>query len=265
MHRCCKNTRFPTQKKRFRTRLWVSIFTTIILSAQSAYAWQTVAPGIEYLSLDEKLTLPWSHIHVFRVNLKTNQFELNSAKNIDLPLASVTQLSKKNPLVIALNGGFFDAKNNPLGLRINNGVVTNPYKPISWWGIFSIRKPPASTAMIQAAKQYQYNKNIEFAVQSGPRLIVNYKIPKLKNGIAERSALGITKEGDVVILVTENAAISTENLAFLMKNSPLNCKNAINLDGGSSSQIYAHFPKFTLHASGLAPVSDAIIISPRKN
>jgi uncharacterized protein YigE (DUF2233 family) len=224
------------------------------------FAWQQLSAGIEYLSLDDTLTLPWSHIHVFRIHLKKNQFELLTAKNLSLPLAGVDKFSQKYPLAIAINGGFFDSQNRPLGLRITHSTLTNPFKPISWWGIFQIRNQMAS---IHSSHHFLLDKQVDFAIQSGPRLIINGKIPNLRPGLAERSALGITPTGEVIILVTENAALSTTTLAQLMLAHPLNCQYALNLDGGSSSQIRAHFHQFSIHSSGLAPVSDAIIVHPR--
>ena len=231
-----------------------------LLFSVPLFAWQPLSAGIEYLSLDDALALPWSHIHVFRIHLKNNQFELLSAKNLSLPLAGVDQFSKKYPRAIAINGGFFDNQNRPLGLRITHSKLTNPFKPISWWGIFQIRDHVAS---IRSSHNFSLDKQVDFAIQSGPRLIIDGKIPHLKQGLAERSALGITPTGEVIILVTENAALSTNTLAQLMKAPPLNCQDALNLDGGSSSQIQAHFHLFSIHASGLAPVSDAIIVHPR--
>ena len=107
---------------------------------------------------------------------------------------------------------------------------------------------------------FKHNKNIDFAVQSGTRLIINGNIPSLKPGFAERSALGITKDGKIIILVTKNTPITTTYLANLMQDKPLNCVNAINLDGGSSSQLFANFDNLKINSLGFSEISDAILI-----
>lgn len=93
-----------------------------------------------------------------------------------------------------------------------------------------------------------------------PRLLIRGNIPSLKAGVADRTALGITDEGKVIILVTTNAAMSTRQLAQIMRAPPLSCSDAINLDGGSSSQLYAKIDSFQLNVHGFSNVSDAIIV-----
>ncbi|MCK1862756.1 hypothetical protein MXD99_15265, partial [Legionella pneumophila] len=39
-------------------------------------------PGIEYQDLEGGLLNPWSHIHVFRIDLNKNQMALVTAKNL---------------------------------------------------------------------------------------------------------------------------------------------------------------------------------------
>jgi uncharacterized protein YigE (DUF2233 family) len=107
---------------------------------------------------------------------------------------------------------------------------------------------------------FNYDSDIDFAIQSGPRLLIKGAIPSLKPGVADRSALGITKDGKVIILVSTNAAMTTHELAQLLKKPPLSCTDAINLDGGSSSQLYAHINSFQLNVHGFSNVSDAIIV-----
>ncbi len=55
--------------------------------------------------------------------------------------------------------------------------------------------------------------------------------------------------------------MSTTELAQLMKAEPLNCDNALNLDGGSSSQLHAHLNSFQLDVHGFSNVSDAVIVT----
>jgi len=115
-------------------------------------------------------------------------------------------------------------------------------------------------AYVSNVRQFHHNEHIEFAVQSGPRLIVNGKIPPLKPGRAERSSLGITKDGRIIIMITDNTPLSTTELAQFMKAEPLGCLNALNLDGGSSSQLHARINGFQRDVHGFSNVSDAIIV-----
>lgn len=243
-------------------RAWKSVSTLVMLAlvlhfAIAANDWRVLTPGIEYLDVGGGYVTPWSHIHAFRINLNDNRLSLVMAKDMARDYASVDEYAQFSKALLAINGGFFDNNFHSLGLRVKNKQQVSPLKKISWWGVFYIRKAQAHLA---SASQFVPDSQIDFAVQSGPRLLVHGKIPPLKAGRAERTALGITPDGRVVIVVTEHAAISTTELAQLMKAPPLNCINALNLDGGNSTQLYASLNNFHLNVHGFSNVSDAIIV-----
>src|SRR5262249_13033419 len=144
----------------------------------------------------------------------------------------------------------------PLGLRVKAGTVKNPVKPVSWWAVFYIAN---GHAYIVPQKTYKTKPSITFALQSGPRLIINGKIPSLKPGFDARSALGITRDGKLIILATQ-VALSTLQVANIMQmpenQGGLNCSDALNLDGGSSTQLFAKINDFVLDVPGLTSVTD---------
>ncbi|WP_133129545.1 phosphodiester glycosidase family protein [Legionella yabuuchiae] len=240
--------------------LVLSILLLFCSTGAFADDWREVAPGIEYRDLGERLLNPWAHIHVFRIDPKQNELDLVLASELSFQHASVDEFSEYSHALITLNGGFFDRKFHPLGLRVSGHGQQNPLKRISWWGIFYIKdgKPYIATH-----RQFPPIKTVDFALQSGPRLIIDGKIPSLKPGVAERSALGITADDKVIVLVTDNTPMSTTTLAQVMKSDPLNCVNALNLDGGSSSQLKANIDSFAVDVHGFSRVSDAIVIKPR--
>lgn len=225
--------------------------------SHAAGNWQELSSGIEYQDLAGGILAPWSHLYAFRIDLEKNKLELVSARSLALKNASADQFGEHSQALLSINGGFFDHQFNPLGLRINNKKLENPIKRISWWGIFYIKN---NKAHISSLNRFKHDDGIEFAMQSGPRLLIKRKIPSLKPGDADRSALGITADGKVIILVSTNATMSTNKLAHLLKKSPLSCTDAINLDGGSSSQLYAHIGSFLLNVHSFSNVSDAIIV-----
>jgi uncharacterized protein YigE (DUF2233 family) len=243
-------------------RISLMIFALLLVFSMPTRAscFRTLAPGIEYCDLNQNILIPWSHIHVFRIDLKKNRLDLVLANQLSLHNASVEALAHYSRALIAINGGFFDQNYQPLGLRISKQQQHSPLKQISWWGIFYINN---KTPHLSSLSQYSHNKHMDFAIQSGPRLLINGRIPTLKPGYAERSALGITDDGRLIILVTNNAPMTTTALAHRMKLPPLNCHDALNLDGGSSSQLSAHMGLFQIHVHGFAHVSDAIVVKAR--
>ena len=255
------------QKKTVLKRLVKPLFALFLAIigfhfAMASNGWRRLAPGIEYQDLVTTHFTPWSHIHAFRINLQKNTLSLATAKETHRDFASAEDYAKISHALIAINGGFFDKNYRPLGLRIRNYHQLSPLKSISWWGVFYTKQ---RRAYLSSANQFKQSEHIDFAIQSGPRLIINGRIPSLRAGQDERSALGITPEGTVILLVTEHAAMSTTSLARLMQSPPLNCINALNLDGGSSSQLYANIKSFHLNVHGFSNVSDGIVVNLSEN
>ncbi|OGV33664.1 MAG: hypothetical protein A3E88_06680 [Legionellales bacterium RIFCSPHIGHO2_12_FULL_35_11] len=238
----------------------IIIFSLLCFLSTVTYAnkWTKIAPGIEYIDINDHSIINISHIHVFKINLKYNQLQLAIGKELFNRPAFIDEFAEIKKSLIAINGGFFDKSYQPLGLRISGYKLFNQIKGISWWGIFYINNNKASITNIE---NYFPKKGISFAIQSGPRLIIDGKIPSLKPGLAERTALGITKTGKIIIVVTNNNPLTTTALANIMKSYPLNCKNALNLDGGGSTQLYAKINNLKINVTGFSEVSDAIVVN----
>ncbi len=236
------------------------VLLSLFIGSVHADEWLKLAPGVEYQDLHVGSLTYWSHVHAFKIDLERNELDLVMASGLAQAQASAHEFLNQSKALIAINGGFFDQNFQPLGLRISNQRQHNPLKSISWWGIFYTKN---RLPHITSLHDFKQDTQIDFAVQAGPRLLIHGKIPQLKPGIAERSALGITASGQVIMIVTENSPMSTTWLAEKMKAPPLNCIDALNLDGGSSSQLYAHIESFTINVASIASVSDAIIVKPR--
>lgn len=253
MYFICQRTPFSNILK------WAILFACLFSAAlplQATQFWQPVAAGLEYQKISLFLA-PWSHIHVFRIQLKNHTFALVRANELGAKQAFVKEIALAKPAPLAINGGFFDNAAHPLGLRITNGQSLSAAKPISWWNVFYIA---AGKAYIQRVNQLPSNTTMQFAIQSGPRLLRKGKIPTLKPGRDERTAIGITQTGEVILVVTENALLTTTELAEIMQRPPIAAIDALNLDGGSSTQLYANFPDLQLNITGVSPVADAVLV-----
>jgi len=239
----------------------LSIFLALLLvssAALTAPSWQTVAPGLHY----QKLLLPKAigQIHLFRIDPAKYRFKVAFAHEQRRQTLSVRQLAQQNQALLAINGGFFTPEKNPIGLRINDGAIKTPLKKTSWWGVFYQDK---RRAYIVPPHAFYAKKSIQFAVQGGPRLLINGRIPKLKPGIAERSAIGVTTDQHIILAITEHAPITTTQLAVILQQPGIGCANALNLDGGGSSQLYADFEQLKLYIPGYSSITDAILVLPR--
>jgi uncharacterized protein YigE (DUF2233 family) len=224
-----------------------------------ALEWETLGPGLDYTTITPIAGLTSGKLNVFRADLKHFQLKLAYTQSYFSFVSNVEELVLQNHAVLGINGGFFGENLKPLGLRINQGKVLNTLKSTSWWGVFYIK---GQFAFIDSLKNFRYQEDIDFAIQAGPRLIVDGEIPHLKPGIANRTAIGITRNGKIIIAATSNLSITTEDLAHILRND-LNCISALNLDGGNSTRMFAAINNFRLHVPSITPVSDVILLVPR--
>lgn len=159
--------------------------------------------------------------------------------------ASVKSLAEAHKALVVINANFFDTASKPLGLVVIDGKVTHPFKKISWWSIFCVKGDKASILHGNAYRDGLCDQ----AVEAGPRLVTNGQIPQLKDESSRKTAIGITSDGKVVIVATDGR-LPIKKLASLFQKSEaqggLGCPNAINMDGGTSTQIYANTSGFTL-------------------
>ncbi len=234
--------------------------------ANVATTWKTLQPGLAYTKIAEPNDSPDGYIHAFKLDLNHYQLKVSGVpKNSVLPEENFKQLWSINPILLAINGGFFTPELQPLGLRITGYKQTNPIKNISWWSIFFVKNKEAA---IIPPSAYYPDTQIEFAIQAGPRLIINgAKTQGLNGRVGARTALGITRDHQIILLTTENLFLSTDALAEIMRKSlsvgGLDCLDAINLDGGHSAQMYASFSNFSLAISNQSAVADAVVVAPR--
>ncbi len=148
-------------------------------------------------------------------------------------------------LIFAMNGGMYLRDLSPQGLYIENGKVLkskdttqeaygNFYMQPN--GIFYITKD--KKAYVASSKDFHYSKNIDFATQSGPMLLINGKIhhkfmPHSKN-VHIRNGVGVLPNGDLIFAISKQK-INFYNFATFFRQH--GCKNALYLDG-FVSRIY---------------------------
>lgn len=253
-----------------RNRAIVLSLIVIILSSwsnnlRSDTGWSQLADGMLYKKIaTTQQTTPedksyQSIIHLFQIDLKKFKAEVVTAKQFGVTSFDAKTYVKKSGALLVINGGFFTPEYESLGLIVQKGREVNKLKWTSWWHIFQIKagKPELTTK-----PEYLFSPDIEMAIESGPRLIVDGNITEnLKPTLAERTAIGATADGQLMIAVTENYSISMLELAKILKNN--GCYNALNLDGGSSTQLYAKFKGFELNRPGLNTVANGIGIFQR--
>ncbi len=137
-----------------------------------------------------------------------------------------------------LNGGYFDERNQPLGLLVTDGEELVPLRRTSW-PVFAIA---GGRARIVARTEAQGLAGLQQAVQCGPRLVSDRQVTNLKpSEPLPRSAVGVDGDGRVVLAATTEGGASLQELGQALARpraaGGLGCVDALNLDGGPSTQF----------------------------
>jgi len=158
-------------------------------------------------------------------------------------------------LLFATNAGMFDSALKPVGLHVEQGrelvhANTRPgygnfhMKPN---GIFYIAAGKAAVAETHAFLNQRAQADL--ATQSGPMLVINGRLhPRFDPGstsLKARNGVGVRADGKVIFAISQRD-VSFDAFARLFRNG-LNCPNALFLDGGSASSLYA--PSLNSHGN----------------
>lgn len=230
-------------------------------SPKPSYVWNKMADGIFYTNYsfvhdDGQRT----SIYAFQVEPKKLRIDVLTAAS-ESEGKSAEEFAKQNKALLAMNGGFFTPSHKSIGLIVKDGKELNPIHKTSWWSVFAIA---GDRPAIYANKDFKNAKGVRMALQVGPRLVIDGTIPKLKEGASTRSAVGITADGKVIFMITAGPGISLNEVARRMSLSRyeggLECPNAMALDGGGSSQLYAKIGKFELSLPGISKVPNGLAV-----
>lgn len=146
--------------------------------------------------------------------------------------------------VFFMNGGIFDVGAVPCGLLIQNGEILRPLNPKEGDGNFFLKPNgvfmiTSKDARIIDASEYVSDKDVRYAVQSGPLLLKNGQthpvFRKESTSRLHRNGVGVTKDGRIILAITDLKSPRFPTLYefadFFRKQG---CPNALFLDGDIS-------------------------------
>lgn len=208
--------------------------------------WTEIAPGVE---LRRVPIGGGSEVVALRTN--ASRIHIATGTPAEAPL-----WRQRARAIAAVNGGFFDVDDHSLGVRIVNGNVVSRAHG-SRWGVFYVRRGEAA---IVPTERFKVRSGIEEAVQCGPRLVVDGKVQPLKEQWARRTGIGIQRDGRVVVAVCDTDLSLPAWAKLWASHDALNCPDALNLDGGPSTQLSLKTKTHSLEISSGRLVPDAVVI-----
>jgi uncharacterized protein YigE (DUF2233 family) len=204
-------------------------------------------------------------LRVVRVDLKRWRLASSDTRpsTPDAGLAVVEATAREAGAFVAVNGGFFDQNGEPMGLRVTDGIQRNPLRHADW-GVFFVRDGVPDLVHTKDAERAD---GAEFAIQCGPRLVADGQPMQLRSSVHRRTVIGSDAAGKVYLVVSlgfvdMNALAAA--LAAPQQAGGLGLTQALNLDGGPSTQLFVDASDGVWNVAGGTGVADAIMVSARR-
>ena len=224
--------------------------------------WRPVAEGVQFAryTVSPVRYHALARVAAIRVDLARARIGVVEAPS---GKACVRDLVRSHTLLGGINGTYFDENDRPLGLTITQGRPLTPLRKADW-GVFYVDD---SGAHLAHTREYTGADTVRFAIQCGPRLVVDGRPVKLKLQSARRTAIGVDADGHILLVVTTGQPFRADHFARLLAASPaaggLGCRDALNLDGGASSQMYLSAGGVTCNVRGADAVANAVVVQTR--
>lgn len=232
------------------------ILISIIFVPQISWGWTLVDQGIFHQKFRFTPTKSKKDIDVsFEViKIDPTQVKIKTLLPKNSKIKTIKDLTIENKAILGINSNFFDKKNNPLGLIINENKLIHKLKDVSWWGVFYIKE---NKPYIVHTQDFKSDPKISFALQAGPRLIVDKKAQILKPNRSAKTAIAINDQNEIFLIITRQyieMITLTEFLSTPIKSGGLKVSWALNLDGGSSSQLYLKTDHLEIDIPGIKSI-----------
>lgn len=231
--------------------------------------WRVLAPGISqtFLAVSEPGAAFSYPIYVLRLDPARVTFRIYYDRDEPHTIAEWLTLTEAD---VVVNGGFFTGDHRPVGRLVIDGELFGaPLDPTRRIGIAGLFAVIDHTVQIYALGRSSYTpRGMRFdqAVESYPLLVLPGRQPAYppdRGRRARRTVIGIDEQGDVILILIDNAIFSLYELAQWLASCNLNLDTALNLDGGRSSGLGVALPGEERIYEAYVPLPIVIAVSRR--
>jgi hypothetical protein len=229
-------------------------------SAKPAVSFRTVDEGIEYAHLWSGPDAAPFGLHAFRVDLTRAGVRVLPAGGPSTKRTAQV-IARALPRALSTNASFFDAEHDKtMGLVVDQGRTVSKRRLKAWHALVV----NGAQAKIVKGGDIDLKAPGELVVQGHPRLVEGGKVQGLKPQSARRTA--VCADGSRITLVVTTtraeAGAFAKVLAAPEDQGGLGCKDAMNLDGGPSTQLSARLKSLELSIDGGWGVPNALVAIP---
>ena len=222
-------------------------------------SWQEIHPGMNYGVMHLKTSNSPDFKDLIIVITDPKQYFFSIVQNTDAKSAkTIREIHEETGSLLTFNGGFFTEDFKPTGLLISGGKkLREPSSANLINGILAIDNE--GRAELFSNKSAINAEKYGFAIQNGPVLLdkeSNIKITEDSGKTASRTAIGLDKEDNIVLIVLKQSLLNVDNqitlyeFAHLLKENPefaiFGLHSMLNLDGGPSTGMMVmdrYFPE----------------------
>lgn len=268
--------------KKYRALPTILFFVSYFLASSTIHAqtktistWRVLRPGLESIetSIQEGFIFS-STLTAVRASKDYFSPRVFRAAEFGPPSNSAKNICNLSGASACINANFFDEQRRPLGAVISRGIIHKKLhrKGGTLTGVFATTK---DSFFIVHRSNFSPDKVLE-AFQAGPRLISDGKaVPGIKTTSAQGalSIMCIDQRQDIILAKVALSFFThyPSRIQQTLLDAPFNCVQALNLDGGSSSQLFAtgastpteSTPEITLDSPGRDMVPIIFALLPR--
>ncbi len=206
----------------------------------------------------QRIEIPGAGLaHQLEIDLVSAELRVLDARDYDRTAMTAAEFVEKTGAAAVLNGPFFDVDGSPMGLLVVDGKERQKLRRADW-GVFYV---DGAGAHIVHTRDFGGGSGTRQAFQVGPRLVVDGEVLGLKPQSARRTAVCTKSSGKVLALVS-SVSVPAEELAKYLAGQ--GCVNALNLDGGPSSQLFVDSGELQVDVPGGTGVPIALAVFPKR-
>jgi exopolysaccharide biosynthesis protein len=188
------------------------------------------------------------------------------ANNADGEIRGLRELLEERGGLAGINGGYFQADLEPVGLLISNQrLVHRQQKANLLSGIFYVRN---GRPWLARTREFPGVKGIQQAIQSGPFLVDGGRTVTGLNDIRVAARTFIFSCGQSEWGFGICRSVTLKGMGDLLAQAAIvpdhHIVRALNFDGGSSTTLYARSDGRTLFSEGRPVVSNYLIVKAKK-
>ncbi|HET9366586.1 MAG TPA: phosphodiester glycosidase family protein [Candidatus Udaeobacter sp.] len=178
---------------------------------------------------------------------------------------SLADVMRHEKCVAGVNGGYFDEKFAPIGLRMGNGQVIAPLQRARL--ITGVLVASSRGVQIVRSREFSRRPGVAEAIQCGPFLVERQPIGGLNDShLARRTFAATTSSSRALVGVCSEVSLAelAKILATTSLAEDLRIERALNLDGGSSTGFwFARENSSAFSISEQKPVRDFVGVVPK--